>query len=382
MNENYNELTQTLDEMLTYFNKLYAEHDNIIQEYKAKLFEINVRLDEINKTRGVYTFNTDYRKNIFSPLSSDTPENDKEKALKEEIKKLHSERLDYEEKITLENASLKKFEKKIKKLSSSKLICREMIDTLERQEKILKLKETYIPKPVEQETEIMLPKKEVQEHLKNIMMLETFDENYYATVLDKRIRNNVYKNNQKLNSLERVLYSDPGQSKIIADEIIDNQKQMLKIMDDQLDMLNYGFDDKKNLKTLLREYVDEKQKLFPDIEFKLEVTELLYKPSYVRYTALYKLLNIFVDNVIKHSHASKVNLKVSEDNGLYTIVIHDNGYGLRRDYMSKVKWYSGIHRAKEIIYMIDGKLEINGSGSALGSSITPGTKVTFSFNYE
>ena len=96
MRKNYTNISDTIDEMLTYFSRLYSEHDTKLQESKEKLFEVNVRLDELSRTRNVYSLNTDYRKSVFSPIPIQVEETEKEKELLAEIKKLSSERDDYE----------------------------------------------------------------------------------------------------------------------------------------------------------------------------------------------------------------------------------------------------------------------------------------------
>ena len=47
------------EEMLRYFNALYSEHHDELQSAKSRLFEINVKLDELVKTKNIYSlFNT------------------------------------------------------------------------------------------------------------------------------------------------------------------------------------------------------------------------------------------------------------------------------------------------------------------------------------
>ena len=107
MRKNYTNISDTIDEMLTYFSRLYSEHDTKLQESKEKLFEVNVRLDELSRTRNVYSLNTDYRKSVFSPIPIQVEETEKEKELLAEIKKLSSERDDYEYSINEETIYLK-----------------------------------------------------------------------------------------------------------------------------------------------------------------------------------------------------------------------------------------------------------------------------------
>ena len=52
--------------------------------------------------------------------------------------------------------------------------------------------------------------------------------------------------------------------------------------------------------------------------------------------------------------------------------INDNGIGINDNYLSTSPWYSSLHKAQEIIYLLGGTLNINGD-------ITTGTSVRFEF---
>ena len=71
MKKEYSTVLNVIEEMMTYFSKLNNEHETKLQEYKAKLFEINIKLDELVKTQNVYSLNVDYRKNISPSDSTD-----------------------------------------------------------------------------------------------------------------------------------------------------------------------------------------------------------------------------------------------------------------------------------------------------------------------
>ena len=108
------------DEMLTYFNALYSEHLSELQSSKSRLFEINVKLDELVKTKSIYSLNSDYRKNLFSPINVEANENEKETEIRREIKTLTDERNALEDKIDQENQNIKAIETRLSKLSKAK----------------------------------------------------------------------------------------------------------------------------------------------------------------------------------------------------------------------------------------------------------------------
>ena len=107
------------EEMLTYFNKIYSDHLSNLQDYKSKLFEINVKLDELIRTRSVYSLNTDYRKNIFSPIAMESSESEKEREIADEINQLTDARDDMEIKIDEEDILLKSIENRLSKLNKA-----------------------------------------------------------------------------------------------------------------------------------------------------------------------------------------------------------------------------------------------------------------------
>ena len=67
----------------------------------------------------------------------------------------------------------------------------------------------------------------------------------------------------------------------------------------------------------------------------------------------------------------KFSAKENDEN--YIFEIYDNGIGLKDNYMNNKEWYSGLNRAKELIFMIGGEMSIDGS---------KGTKISFKFKNE
>ena len=110
------------EETLTYFNKLFSQHEAKLQEYKAKLFEQNIKLDELNRTKNVYSQGNDFRKNVFSPIPEKKSENDKESKIIEEIQSLTESQDFYEQRIEEETAYLRNIAKRINRLIKAKKV--------------------------------------------------------------------------------------------------------------------------------------------------------------------------------------------------------------------------------------------------------------------
>ena len=214
------------DEMLTYFNALYSEHLSELQSSKSRLFEINVKLDELVKTKSIYSLNSDYRKNLFSPINVEANENEKETEIRREIKTLTDERNALEDKIDQENQNIKAIETRLSKLSKAK----QSIGSIRG---YLGLSEIDIipdsTEPEEQITKESIPDSR-KKHGKNILMMSTFDKTYTSTVLDKRIRAELSSNNHKLEVVREIIRTDPNRAKVTVDEVIINSKNMMLIL--------------------------------------------------------------------------------------------------------------------------------------------------------
>ncbi|SEP55023.1 hypothetical protein SAMN02910369_00077 [Lachnospiraceae bacterium NE2001] len=380
MKNKYDVITETIDEMVTYFSRLYSEHDTNLQGYKAKLFELNVRLDELSRTQNVYALNTDYRKSVFSPISLQPEENEREREIRKEIEKLQADRDKFEYKVNEETIYLKGIDKRLKNLNSSKTELSTLMMDYGRKEEEIRQKDKEIKEQTEKEIKLKDENKHTQieeanlkKHLKNILMLSTFDDTYYSTVLDKRIKMVLVENNKKLENVRGYIYSSPGRSKVLLDELSASQKNMTLIIDDQLDRLNYNFDDEQPLKDMLKDYIDDMQEKHPDIPIESKIDTGMNKPGFDRYVVLKKLLNVFFDNIYKHSKAKKIEFSANENDNLFTFELYDNGIGLKDDYMKGKEWYTGINRAKELIFIVNGTLKIDGS---------KGTRITFTFKNE
>ena len=127
MQERLQSISESNDEMLTYFKKLYSEHERQLQESKDKLFEINVKLDELSRTESVYSLNNDLRKNVFSPIQVKTPENEREEEIRRETKELIKLRESLEYSVNEETIYLKSIDKRIHKIVKARTAINDLL---------------------------------------------------------------------------------------------------------------------------------------------------------------------------------------------------------------------------------------------------------------
>ena len=140
MDENIKTIMETNDDMLKYFNKLYTEKDAILKDINEKLFEIDVRLDELSRTENLYGTSSDYKRNVFSPINIVTDEDARESEIRAQVKGYNDSKQELLEKADEVTGVLRMLERRIKKLHYS----REAINNL-----IKKDEEERIAKEIE-----------------------------------------------------------------------------------------------------------------------------------------------------------------------------------------------------------------------------------------
>ena len=106
-------------ELYNYFNSRYKECSERLQKNQASLFEINIRLEELERTKNAYISTNNARKNLFSPLPLSKEESEKEASLEEEITKLRAAKRELQNKISEDEASQKFFNRKLKSAKHS-----------------------------------------------------------------------------------------------------------------------------------------------------------------------------------------------------------------------------------------------------------------------
>ena len=85
---------------------------------------------------------------------------------------------------------------------------------------------------------------------------------------------------------------------------------------------------------------------------------------------VYLIIKEILNNIIKHSRASKVNIRIKEDGNNFSISVEDNGVGFDE---STVKKGNGLLNLKSRAEQINGKLDILTSSGE-------GTKITLHLN--
>lgn len=365
--EKYQKIKSANQTMLDYFNKAFLAQLEDIQNLKTQIFEIDIKIDELDKTKDIYAFKTNSRKSVFSPVTNDGVDTERNKIIQEQIKDLQS----VKETLTLK---LRSMELQLNKL-------RQYLEALNDAEDALSSFEprftTDDPDHTDNYGFTFLQddaKEDISAHGYNILMLDAYDRALTQTILDKNIRTGLESMESKLDMINYLIGTDVGRAKLTIQEILHNTKQLIHNVDDMSDNLNRFSNSNKPLKEQLEIYLNEFKQKNP----KLDITASVETPDAgISYHPVFninfmRLIQIFFDNIAAHADASKVTLQASLMPNTLEVILKDDGVGIKDNFMTDSPWYSSLHKAKEILYMLCGRLDI--SGDAIS-----GTTVKFSF---
>ena len=365
--EKYQKIKSANQTMLDYFNKAFLAQLEDIQNLKTQIFEIDIKIDELDKTKDIYAFKSNSRKSVFSPVTNDGVDTERNKIIQEQIKDLQS----VKETLTLK---LRSMELQLNKL-------RQYLESLNDAEDALSSFEprftTDDPDHTDNYGFTFLQddaKEDISAHGYNILMLDAYDRALAQTILDKNIRTGLESMENKLDMINYLIGTDVGRAKLTIQEILHNTKQLIHNVDDMSDNLNRFSNSNKPLKEQLEIYLNEFKQKNP----KLDITASVETPdAAISYHPVFninfmRLIQIVLDNIAAHADASKVTLQASLMPNTLEVILKDDGVGIKENFMADSPWYSSLHKAREILYMLCGKLDISGD-------VISGTTVKFSF---
>ena len=350
--------------MLDYFNKIYVSNLEQIQLLKTELFEIKIQIETLEKTKELYTYHTDNRRNIFSPISEE-PNTNITKG-----KKIALEIQDLTEKQTAT-------EKYIAELEENTLFYKEQVEMLSKANKciqtlIIETKLLENDDPIEFiETD---DSKSKAAHGYHIMMLEDYDRLHSATLLDQNVRQPLISHHDKLESVKWMLHSDIGRAKVTLDELLTASEHILSSADSVLEELDYNTEQAESISEEIQQLLNHYRKQHPEYiiddicTFEENMDTL---PPAVNLRFLRMLKEIF-HNIFNHSNANTITARITMNPRFVDVSVSDNGIGISEDYLQHSSWHSGLHRLHETIYQLDGNLQIEGD-------VSFGTVVRFSF---
>lgn len=363
-------IQQANKEMLDYFNDVFLEDLENIQQLKTQTFEIDIKIDELEKTKNIYAFKSSSRKSVFSPTVSDDTETEKSKLIDEKINDLVSVREALYNKITLLEQRISSVKKRLSVLNDAEDAIKHISGTLPRE----LLSDTNIASDDDFEFVQEAATSDVSAHGYNILMHDAFEKTFYATLLDRNVKDEITNINHKLEVLSYLLSTDINRAKITIKELSLNTKHILDTIDDICGKLDSKINSSQPIWNLMDEFIMQQRDSHPEciIDANTECTDYDINLHPVFTINLIKLLNIFFDNVFKHSNANSINLRICISKNKVEVCLTDNGIGINPDYLTISPWYSSLHKANEIIYLLNGSLHIDGNPES-------GTTIRFDF---
>lgn len=365
--EKFNKIKSANQTMLDYFNKSFLSQLEDIQNLKTQIFEIDIKIDELDKTKDIYAFQTNSRKSVFSPMINDGADTERNKIIQEQIEDLLSVKETLILKLRSMELQLNKLRQYLEKLNDAS-------DALASFEPKYA---TDDPDHTDNDGFTFLqenPSEDISSHGYNILMLDAFDRALIQTMLEKNVKSGLESIINKLGMISYLLGTDVARAKLTLQEILHGTKQVINTIDDVELKLSGGVDSTKPLKEQLEDYLNAFKHDNPSLEIQASIEiptqDISYHPVFN--INLMKLITIFFDNISIHANASNITFQASLTPNIIEVVITDDGTGIGDDYMTDSPWYSSLHKAQEIIYMLSGKLNISGD-------LMSGTTVKFSF---
>ncbi|MGN0496968.1 MAG: sensor histidine kinase [Lachnospiraceae bacterium] len=369
-NNPLNIIEEANSKTLDYFNKTYVENLELVQNLKTELFELEVQIDTLEKTRDLYTYDVDDRRNVFSPFTSNTdPSSTKGHQLALQIKDLEDAKERLIKRIETIEKDIEFYKEQVAMLSKAgKCIHTVLIgsnheasDSPEASEELIEFIETE-------------NKDEKITHPYTMMMLEDYENHKLSTSLDQNVKQELISNLNKLDVLKWLLHSDIGRAQVTLNELHTSQQSILESIDDILYRLNYNIDTKQPIWDQVNKLVDNYRQSHPEcmIDSTCDCTEHdIELPSVITIRLIQMLREVF-DNIFKHSNANHITSKIFISSRLIDVYVNDNGVGIPEDYLDRASYSSGLHKLHETIYQLDGNIQIQGD-------LISGTNVRFSF---
>lgn len=354
-------------EMLDYFNGIFLEQLEEIQNLKTQSFEIDIKIEELEKTKDIYAFKSNSRKSAFTPNLNDDADNVRGQIIDNQIEELRSVQDSLGTKLRSMEIKLNALKRRLNTLNQAQ-------DAIKRvSPESLNVVDCEAEDGFEFVTSDTITKSHTT-HGQNILMQDAFDKAFLSTLLERNIKNNILSMTNKLELLTYLLGTDISRAKLTLKEVIASSKELSGAVDDISERINKNIDSGKSLWSQVDDFIMTKREKNPEylIEANVECSdyELNIHPVFIINTLV--LMDIFFDNIFKHSNANNINFKLGITPNTIECEISDNGTGISDNYLSTSPWYSSLHKAHEIIYLLDGTLSISGN-------ITTGTYVRFGF---
>ena len=367
--EEFDLISQANQTMLDYFNKAFLRQLEDIQEIKTQIFEIDVKMDELEKTKDLYAFKTNSKKSVFSPIISEGFDIERGKIINDQIADMSGARESLIMKIRTMEIKLGELKRYLTTLNDANdAIARLSAGTGNTSSKPGSKEEPdfeFLEEPSADE---------LRTHGYNILMQNAFDKAILSTLLDNYIKTQTNGLIHKTELLNYLLGTDISRARLTLKEMEQGARQMLSYVGDIENKLDTDIDSTKSIRILLDDFISNARETHPAciIETQIEISDYERKLHPVFTINILKLLHILFDNIFKHAEANTIRLRFVLSPNIADVTVTDNGKGIPGNYLAESPWYSSLHKAHEIVYLLGGNL------SLAGDSLS-GTTARFTF---
>ncbi len=351
---------------LGFFNQAYINNQETVQGLKTELFELEVQIETLQKTKALYSNYTVRRQNIFSPLDGPGSHTvNKSQQIAQQLSDLEDARELLKKRIEELEGHTEFFKSQLEMLAQAQKILGAMSGEKESDDDALENAIEFIE---DEDTETKTT------HNYNVLMLQDYSNYQRAEALDKQVRQELVSSISKMDVLKWLLHSDVDRARVALDELRNSQQDILHSLDQILEQFHYNADSRQPVSNQISQLIEDYRNAHPDytIDFSCDSTQHNLNLPWFISIRLNQLLREIMDNIFQHANASHITAKVFISNRLIDVDIRDDGVGIPEDYLETSEWHSGLHKVHEIIYQLDGNLQINGD-------LINGTDVRFSF---
>lgn len=380
LDDNLNIIRSTNWDILTYFRSVYVSQSEQIQELKSELFELDIKIEELKKTKDIYTFQSDSRRNIFSPNPSSMISRTKGEIIQEQLDELQEVRTSLSERIQTLDHNLTEIRNHIRKLEEANECLSDLYQNLPQMETPVPEEE---PTSQEAQSEEEAPSEETPSeekaedmalHTCRLLMLQQYDNAQTAERIRSSIRQGIENSQNKLDVLKWLIQSDPTRARLTLQEIQDANQRLLQTADTIISDLEKSQEQQHPIWKAIEDCIQQYRSLYPNcmIDASIDCADYDLKIMPIITLTLLQLLREIMNNIFYYSNANKVLVKVYINSRMIDVYINDNGVGIDENYLATSPWHSGLHRLHEVITLLGGKVQVDGD-------IISGTNVRFSF---
>lgn len=355
--EQLSSIMKATSEIQKHFNHVHADAMSRLQDVKTELFELNIRLDELTRTKNLYAINRNRRKDVFSPRPADDATHQKEMELEEKMNALISRKQELESQQSETEALIRETEQHLQRLHTAQLAASRL-----SRDPSFRLEDDDSDEAFEfVETDASTAA--IAAHGEQILLLDAFDKTYLSTVLEKRVKLPLSSQSHRLQTLRRLLTTDPEQARLILDEFESQNDHILSTLQAQLSRIEPGFDEKQPIASILDKQLMKFRDQHPEyvLESSVQVRNEGLVLPYIRTYTLLRILEIAFDNIVRHACANQIRFRVQISGSIIDVFLSDNGIGIPENLLQNSPWYSSLHRAEQMLFLLDGRMQLSGS---------------------